>query len=212
MIHFYYHKISEPFAEEKWSFYFQQMPEDIQERIRRYRKGENKYQLMIGRLLLQHGMNVLGFKKFLLKDLYYDEFNCPLWRDEINFNISHSGNVVACAFSKDQKIGLDVERIRVIDLADFDYILNEVDHQSIQQAVDKSQAFFKIWTIKEAITKAIGKGLAIDVQQIYIFDKYAIFEKQKWYYHAIQLGEGYAAHIVASQNTFSDLKLTQQIL
>ncbi len=207
----FYHKFLEPFATEKWEVYFQQMPADIQERIRRYRKEENKYQLLIGRLLLQYGMNDQGFKNFELKDLYYDEFNCPLWSKQIRFNIAHSGNVVACAFSTEQQIGLDIEKIRAIHLADFDYILNEVDHQNILKADNKYQAFFKIWTIKEAVTKAIGKGLAIDVQQIYIFDKYAVFEKQKWYYHVIQFEKEFAAHIVADQNNFSDMKLVQQL-
>lgn len=210
MISIYYYKFSTPFPVRKWQFYFQLMPKDIQERIRRYRKEENKYQLMIGRLLLKEGMYELGLHDFQLKDIYYDEFNCPLWSDKVNFNIAHSGELVACAFSKKQPVGLDIEKIRTINLADFDYILNEVDHQSILQANNQYQAFFKIWTIKEAVTKAIGRGLAIDVQHIYIFDKYALFEKQKWYYQTLHFEGDFAAHIVTNQDNFSDIKLIQQ--
>lgn len=196
MTQIFYHKLSTPFSIKKWAFYYQQMPEDIQERIRRYRKEENKYQLMVGRLLLKEGMEQLGFKDFKLADLYYNEFNCPLWRKGINFNIAHSANVIACAFSKTKKIGLDVEQVRPINLADFTYILNELDEQNIQQAANAYTAFFKIWTIKEAVTKAIGKGLSIDVQQIYIHEKYAVFEGQKWYYQTLDLEDNIAGHLV----------------
>lgn len=199
MTQIFYHRLSTPFPIKKWAFYYQQMPEDIQERIRRYRKEENKYQLMIGRLLLKKGMQQLGFKDFKLTDLYYNEFNCPLWRREINFNIAHSGNVVGCAFSEKLKIGLDIEKIRPINLENFEYILNELDQRNIKQAKNPYEAFFKIWTIKEAVTKAIGKGLAIDVQQIYIYEEHAVLDEVKWYYQALNLAKGFAAHLVMNE-------------
>ena len=208
MVAIFHNKINAPLPIEKWTTYFQQMPEDIKERIRRYRKGENKHQLLIGRLLLKEGMSKLGFEDFALQDLYYNEHNCPLWNPSVNFNIAHSGNIVACAFSKVVAIGLDIERIRKINLNDFDYILNEVDQQNIKNASDAYQAFFKIWTIKEAITKAKGRGLAIDVQQIYVLDNYAELEGQKWYYQSLNLAKGFAAHIV-SEEVLSHLKIKE---
>jgi len=208
MIRIFHNKINAPFSVKKWGFYFQQMPEDIKERIRRYRKEENKYQLLTGRLLLKEGMNELDFKNFKLEDLYYNENNCPLWKPAVNFNIAHSGNIVACAFSKTVAIGLDVEKIRKINLGDFEYILNDLDQQNIKKAQNTYQAFFKIWTIKEAVTKAIGKGLAIDVQQIYIFEKHAELDGQKWYYQSLNLAEDFAAHIV-SEKALNQLKLKE---
>ncbi len=208
MIQVFYNQLNMSSPDEKWSSYLQQMPEDIKERIRRYRKKENKYQLLIGRLLLREGMHQLGFYNFDLQDLHYNEHNCPLWITEIHFNIAHSQNIVACAFSKTAAIGLDVERIRKINLNDFEYILNDLDHQNIKKSQKVYQAFFKIWTIKEAITKAIGKGLAIDVQQIYIFDEFAELEGQKWYYQSLNLAEGFAAHIV-SDKVFSQLEIKE---
>lgn len=205
MLQLFYNKLSVPFDVKKWAFYFQQMPEDIQERIRRYHQEENKYQLMVGRLLLKKGMRELGFNHFRLADLYYNEYNCPLWENNQHFNIAHSGKVVACAFSQKSKIGLDVEKIRPINLKDFDYILNDLDKRNIRSAADPFHAFFKIWTIKEAVTKAIGKGLAIDVQQIFIDDQYASFEKEKWYYQTLNFEDGFAAHLVSNRNEWNQL-------
>ena len=200
MTKIFYHQLLTPFTIKKWAFYYQQMPEAIQERIRRYRKEENKYQLMLGRILLKEGMQHLGYRDFQLADLYYNEFNCPLWRPDIQFNIAHSGNIVGCAFSETLKIGLDIEKIRPINLADFDYILNEMDQEYLTKAMNPYYAFFKIWTIKEAVTKAIGKGLAIDVQQIYIYEDYAVLGEVKWYYKRLDFATDFATHLVMDEN------------
>lgn len=211
MTQIFYHQFTTPFSIKKWALYYEQMPEDIQERIRRYRKEENKYQLMLGRLLLKKGMQQLGYQDFKLADLYYNDFNCPLWRAEINFNIAHAGNVVGCAFSEALKIGLDIEQIRPINLADFDYVLNEVDQQNIKKSTNPYPAFFKIWTIKEAITKAIGKGLAIDVQQIYIYENYAMLGDMKWYYKTLNLAKDFAAHVVMDKNELDAIDIKETI-
>ena len=195
----FFHNFKAPFPNEKWAFYLEQMPVDIQNRIGRYFKEENKYQLLIGRLLLRAGMLHLGYKMFDLAHLFYDEFNCPKWKADIQFNIAHSGNVVACAFSQTTQIGLDIERIRPIQLKDFGHILNAIDYEQLQNASSSKDAFFKIWTIKEAITKAIGKGLAIDVKEIEIYDEFAYLDQQKWYYYPINLKDGYAGHIVSNE-------------
>lgn len=209
MTQIYYQQFSTPFPVKKWAFYYQQLPEDIQERIRRYRKEENKYQLMIGRLLLKEGMQRLGYRDFQLADVNYNEFNCPLWRPDIQFNIAHSGNIVGCAFSETLKIGLDIEKIRMIDLTNFDYILNKVDHENIANANNPYDAFFKIWTIKEAVTKAIGKGLAIDVQQIYIYENHAELAGVKWYYKKLNLAMGFAAHLVMNEDELDKIKMKE---
>jgi len=199
MIQIFYHKATLSFSVKKWAFYFQQMPEDIKERIRRYRQEKNKYQLLIGRLLLKEGMHALGFHDFRLDNVHYNENNCPLWHPEINFNITHSGNIIACAFSETTTIGLDIEKIRTINIADFKYILNDLDEQNIEKAKNPYHTFFKIWTIKEAVTKAKGKGLAIDVQQIYIFEKHAELNGEKWYYQPLNLSEDFAGHVISDE-------------
>lgn len=203
----YYNQFTKPFNVKQWGAYFAQMPADIQERIRRYRKEENKYQLLIGRLLVKYGMNDLNLKDFDLVDIYYDESKCPRWKGRMHFNIAHSGNIVACAFSDQYKIGLDIEKIKTINLKDFDHVLNDKDHQRIANAENPYDAFFKIWTIKEAVTKAIGLGLAIDVQQIEILEDCAILENEYWFYEKLNFDKNFAGHLVINKNNFDALKM-----
>ncbi|MDR0943652.1 MAG: 4'-phosphopantetheinyl transferase superfamily protein [Ruminococcus sp.] len=82
---------------------------------------------------------------------------------KINFNISHTRNALAVAFSEEE-IGVDIERAATADLqvakrcfcdAELDYLYK---HENI------NSAFFEIWTKKEAYIKSSGIGLNIPLK------------------------------------------------
>ncbi len=80
---------------------------------------------------------------------------------EIEFNASHSGDLVALAFAKDTPVGIDVERRRrlhdCLTLSRRYFSAEEDD--IVRSAADAGDAFLAIWTAKEAIVKASGKGI-----------------------------------------------------
>lgn len=84
-----------------------------------------------------------------------------LFHREIEFNASHSGDLVALVFAKETPVGIDVEcRRRLHDclaLAGRYFSAEELD--IVRSAEDADDAFFTIWTAKEAIVKASGKGI-----------------------------------------------------
>jgi len=91
-----------------------------------------------------------------------EEHGKPALRDrEIEFNASHSGDLVALAFARETPVGVDVERRRLLHdtraLAGRYFSPEEV--AMVERAVDVDGAFFTIWTAKEAIVKASGKGI-----------------------------------------------------
>ena len=91
-----------------------------------------------------------------------EEFGKPVLRGrEIEFNASHSGDLVALAFAKETAVGVDVERRRkltdTLALARRYFSVEEV--AIVERAADAGDAFFAIWTAKEAIVKASGKGI-----------------------------------------------------
>ena len=80
-----------------------------------------------------------------------------------HFNLSHSGDVAAYAFSMEQEIGIDVERIREIANADniaarF-FSARENETYDALAPIDKPLGFWNCWTRKEAFIKALGDGL-----------------------------------------------------
>jgi 4'-phosphopantetheinyl transferase len=92
-----------------------------------------------------------------------EKFGKPVLRGRaIEFNASHSGDLVAVAFSRETAVGVDVERRRqltdAIALARRYFSAEEV--AIIEKAAEPVDAFFAIWTAKEAIVKASGKGIA----------------------------------------------------
>jgi 4'-phosphopantetheinyl transferase len=80
--------------------------------------------------------------------------------DTIHFNISHSGQWVACAISA-SPVGVDVERLRPVrpGLADRFFTTNEVDTLKALSEEEQTDRFIELWTLKESFLKAIGHGL-----------------------------------------------------
>ena len=83
---------------------------------------------------------------------------------EIYFNLSHSGDYVACAIA-DCEIGVDIQQYRKNIK---EGVLKKVFHESEKAlyeacAEEEKEAFFyDIWAAKEAYAKYTGEGLAVD--------------------------------------------------
>ncbi len=80
----------------------------------------------------------------------------------LEFNLSHSGDLVAYAFGT-VPLGIDVEQRRHLDAAALvKRFFTPLEWQEWQElpAAEQETAFFQVWTIKEAYLKAIGTGLS----------------------------------------------------
>lgn len=90
-------------------------------------------------------------------------------RSEIQFNLSHSGDRVLVAVAKNRAVGVDVEEIRPLDDAEAiarNYFSPAEVEAWLRLAQDeRPQAFFRCWTRKEALMKAMGRGLSIGLDQ-----------------------------------------------
>lgn len=88
-------------------------------------------------------------------------------RASIGFSVSHSGKHGLIALASGGMLGVDVEdrtALRNLDLV-IEAVLTP-DEQAEMAQVDgpaKTRAFFRSWTVKEALAKALGTGLALDV-------------------------------------------------
>lgn len=90
-------------------------------------------------------------------------------KSDTEFNISHSGNMVACALS-DRPVGIDIQKMRHIDDKIIRYVCcaDELDYILSKEEL-KQRRFFEVWTAKEAYFKCIGTGIT-DLKSISIFD------------------------------------------
>ncbi len=84
----------------------------------------------------------------------------------ISFSVSHSGPHGLIAFAPEGRLGVDVEELaprRNLDLL-MDGVLGEAEKADVasNEGERRLRSFFRLWTMKEALLKAHGKGLLID--------------------------------------------------
>lgn len=83
----------------------------------------------------------------------------------VHFSLSHSDDMAMLAVSDTLEIGADIERMRAIDHLDLArryFHPNEAAAIARPSSADHQlRTFFHIWTLKEAVVKALGKGLSL---------------------------------------------------
>ncbi|WP_086315417.1 4'-phosphopantetheinyl transferase [Enterococcus sp. 7F3_DIV0205] len=82
---------------------------------------------------------------------------------DIFFNLTHSGEYVCCSVST-APVGIDIEQMESIDvngIARFFSIHEQKYIHSRQTKTEQLDAFYSIWTLKEAFSKTVGHGLSL---------------------------------------------------
>jgi 4'-phosphopantetheinyl transferase len=90
----------------------------------------------------------------------------------LKFNISHCKGVFCIGMVNDLDIGIDIELIRPIPdfLGLVKKYFSETEFRQIEKLSGESslEAFYKLWTSKEAIMKLVGKGLSLPLSNFEI--------------------------------------------
>jgi 4'-phosphopantetheinyl transferase len=86
---------------------------------------------------------------------------------DLQFSVSHSGNCCMLAVRLDHSIGIDVEKVRdlpqTMDIAQSYFTPAESRDLAALQGTVRRDAFFVLWTHKEAMVKGLGVGLAANL-------------------------------------------------
>jgi 4'-phosphopantetheinyl transferase len=90
----------------------------------------------------------------------------PLW-----FNLSHTDGFAACVAGRVRQLGVDVENMKRMtpceELASRFFAAVEYEYLKNLPLDLQREAFFRIWTLKEAYIKAEGKGLSIPLDSFH---------------------------------------------
>jgi 4'-phosphopantetheinyl transferase len=116
----------------------------------------------------------------------------------IRFNIAHAGDIALLAFSDDD-LGVDVECIN--NSTDYKLVMDTCFNCAEQDYVNSSgippNQFYKLWTRKEAIVKATGKGIVDEIVDIPVLDgdgqvnSHAIGSERDWVVDSFYPAEDY---------------------
>lgn len=177
-----------------------------EDKIRNKRFEKDRCLGLVGKLLLLHVLKRnIAWSGSTLPELSYNDNGKPYCREiSGDFNISHSGDIVVCVYCPTGNIGVDIEQIQEIDLDDFKNILTPLEYDLLKK---KSQtSFFRLWTQKEAIAKAEGKGFYLDPLNIDIGEDMEspyfenIIGNNRWYITTTVQLQGYALSVASSVN------------
>lgn len=162
----YYIKIDEKMEDIELNFLLSRVSKLRGEEAIKKRKTLDKIQITVSELLV----------KFILKEIYQvnikklkifkGKYGKPFANTPINFNISHSKNIILAAFSESSEIGIDIEQIREISISSLQkiFLKDEFEYIQCQEGIEQRLSmFYKFWTLKESYLKYLGTGLYRDM-------------------------------------------------
>jgi len=154
--------------ESAWEKLVYRTSEERRERINQYKFSKDKKACLFAERLIYYYIKEIKHRDDI--SLIYNRYGKPILKKhkEVNFNISHSGSWVVCAFGH-KELGVDIEKIGNVNLQVAKRFFHELEYDKLQAYDTKNQVdyFFYLWTLKECYIKAIGTGLHTPLNSFY---------------------------------------------
>ena len=185
------------------------LSKDEHERANRYLQQHNTQRFIVSRValrfLLGKYLGMIPGKIVFSKGIDKKPFVQNREAHDIHFNVSHSGDIVLIAISGSE-VGIDVEYI------DNDFLFADVlpvcFSEEEQEIVGESRPlFYQLWTRKEALRKATGKGIDDELafvpclDGIHSINAAHIGSSRDWNVSSFEIGKDYVASIACCNNT-----------
>jgi len=146
-------------------------------RYKRFRVPGKKNEFLHSRLLLQS--LIIHYTPYQPQDVQIipDGLGKPFFFHNSKrilpfFNLAHTEGMIVCAIGHIEQLGCDIEILR--ENFDTDQLIHHVlcpaeivTYQSLPD-IQRQLFFFKLWTVKEAYTKALGQGLHIPMESLHV--------------------------------------------
>jgi 4'-phosphopantetheinyl transferase len=167
------------------------------------------------RYIISHGIlrYILScYTKQLPQDIEFihNKYGKPFLKNSnIHFNMSHSHEIVSYIITLNYRVGIDIElhndNLSIEEFVDLVFTPKEYDFFTALALAEKPEFFFNLWTKKESLIKACGKGLSYPIntieamnllsgEKIFLDDADGKF-KQEWYYFPLAIALNYSGAI-----------------
>jgi 4'-phosphopantetheinyl transferase len=197
-----------PLANEVLQHLLTRLPFEIAAKVQRYRRWQDAYGCLFGKLLLMEALKAAG-RPADLGLLQYTNYGRPYLQDAPDFNISHSGHRVVCIVAKKGRVGIDLEEIKDLNIEDFKDQFSPEEWKAINDAAGPLQAFYHYWTAKECLSKADGRGLNLPLASLKIEDGMSVrLDGRRWNLHVLSHFTNYACH-VATEDPVEQMSLKE---
>lgn len=170
-----------------------------------YRFDIDRTRHLTGQLLAEYGAyhdEIISGKIRSVSPILQKTGEKPVFANNtgINFNISHSHEIVVCALSA-YPVGVDIEYADQDIMSVAEHFFKEDENAMIDRSSDRIEAAYKIWVRKESYLKATGNGI-VDIN-----DMPSVVEKEEFVYgidsfrfHNIDIAAGYQASVCTDQS------------
>jgi 4'-phosphopantetheinyl transferase len=156
--------------------------------------------------------------RFVVGDHGKPRLDAPHAASGLQFNLSHSGDLAVLAVTYGRPVGVDVEQVRpltdALAIARRFFTPEETAWLSAASPADLGTRFFRLWTRKEAVIKAVGRGLWMPLDDfatttaegqapalLHLAGEHPAHEA--WSLRDIEAPEGYLAAVVVGGGTLT---------
>lgn len=154
--------VATPVAPESWSL----LDSEEQLRAQRFRFAHHREHFVAAHAGMRRLLAQISGRDAADLRLIADTNKKPQLADgALRFNLTHSGDWAALAVSRDAEVGIDIEEIRSVE-PELPRRYFSLQEQADLAALAPSNTawldgFFRCWTRKEALLKAVGAGLTL---------------------------------------------------
>lgn len=176
------------------------LSDDEHQRHQKFVFEKDRDQFLISRALLRTTLSRYSGERpdawrFRLNEFGKPEIEPAQNGSKLRFNISHCEGLVVCGLTIGHDLGVDCENINrefnLRQLASEVFSNSEREHLQSLPPFQRTETFFRLWTLKEAYIKARGIGMSLPLRKISFditaADRIAVFfgdgiqdQSEKW--------------------------------
>lgn len=194
-------------GENEWASMARSLPPQLREMALVFHRWEDRQASLLGKLLLTTCLRASGHDTNLIGTIQWDAYKRPFLAGSIDFNIAHSDGAVVCALVQNGRVGIDIEAIKPIDVADYKSVFTAREYGAIVQSPDPVTVFFELWTRKEAVIKADGRGFYVDPKTVDVSSNAVQLAGDVWRTEKLAIAEDYVCHLALPAETNTSFQL-----
>lgn len=124
----------------------------------------------------------------------------------IQFNVSHSEDIAIYAVTLDHDIGIDIEKIKTsYDPKVANRYFSQRENEALTHLTPEERivGFYRVWSRKEALVKAVGKGLSIPLSSFSVSVNDTVetilLENVSWSILPLSIQDGFQSALATNQ-------------
>ncbi|MEM7205746.1 MAG: 4'-phosphopantetheinyl transferase superfamily protein [Planctomycetota bacterium] len=176
-----------------------QLPNHIVERLPDHHDWRDRQMTLLVKLLLREYLVRSGLDPTLLAELTWSASGRPSLPIEGDFSLAHSAGIAVCAATPTGRIGVDVDDRTRQPTEDLGRALSPAERMAVDSAEQPGAELARVWSYKEAVAKADGRGIAVDLERINTFANSNRLVDATWHVQPLDLDPAVAGHVALSE-------------